>query len=95
MSEKDIVHEILSAALDADERDDTEKAVELYSKAVEVILKISNPTVKKQLNKYAVEALDRAEQLRGIVSGTQDVQAANVHEGHSSHKQVKSIFWTD
>lgn len=68
MSEKEAVHNILSQALDADESGDIENAVHYYTKAVELILQIKDPTMKEQLNKYAVQALDRAEELRGISS---------------------------
>lgn len=90
MSEKEIVKEILNSALDADEQGDKVKAVELYTKAVEVILKISDPTVRERLNKYAVQALDRAEELRGISSPTHKTLTENTNEGHSNHQRVQS-----
>lgn len=90
MSEKETVHEILSSALDADERGEKEQAVELYTKAVEFILKISDAKTREQLNKYAVQALDRAEELRGISSPTHKSQATNIDEGHASHLRVQS-----
>ena len=97
MSEKETVHEILSSALDADERGDKEQAVELYTKAVEFVLKIGDAKTREQLNKYAVQALDRAEELRGISSPTHKTQAAspaNIDEGHASHLRVQSrFFW--
>lgn len=68
MSEKEIVHEFLSKALDADESGDKEAAVDYYTKAVELILHIKDAAVKEKLNKYAVQALDRAEELRGVSS---------------------------
>lgn len=66
MSEKEAVHEMLRSALDADEQGRKEEAIELYSNAVEMVLKISDPTLREKLNKYAVNALERAEELRGI-----------------------------
>lgn len=66
MSEKEIVHEMLRRALDADERDDKVHAVVYYSNAVELILKVGDPMLREKLNKYAVQALERAEELRGI-----------------------------
>lgn len=69
MAEKETVHEILSCALDADEHGDKEKAVEYYTKAVETILKISDVTLRDRLNKYAVQAIERAEELRGVSKG--------------------------
>lgn len=68
MSEKEAVHDILSQALDADERGDKEGAIIHYTNAVERILKIGDSELKQRLNKYAVQALDRAEELRGISS---------------------------
>ena len=65
MSESE-VRRILIEALDADESGDKEKAIELYSKAVEVILSISDKEKREKLNKYALQALDRAEKLKGI-----------------------------
>lgn len=90
MSEKETVKEILSSALDADEQGDKEKAVEFYTKAVETILKISDPAVRERLNKYAVQALDRAEELRGISSPTHKTKTTNVDESHANHLQVQS-----
>lgn len=92
MSEKETVKEILSHALDADENGDAEKAVEFYTKAVETILKISDPTLRERLNKYAVQALDRAEELRGISSPTHKSQAENVDESHANNLRVQSNF---
>lgn len=63
---KEIVHETLSKALDADEKGDKAAAIEFYSKAVELVLKITDPSLKERLNKYAIQALERAEELRGI-----------------------------
>lgn len=89
MSEKEIVKEILNQALDADEKDDKEKAVEFYTKAVETILKISDPILRERLNKYAVQALDRAEELRGISSSTHQTQAQNFSENHANNMRVQ------
>lgn len=66
MSGKEDVHEMLRRALDADEQGDKLLAVDLYSNAVEMILKITDPTLREKLNKYAVNAIERAEELRGI-----------------------------
>lgn len=66
MSDKEVIHETLRSALDADEAGDKVRAVELYSTAVELILKIKDATLREKLNKYAINALERAEELRGI-----------------------------
>lgn len=68
MSEKEHIHETLRLALDADEQGDKDLAVEHYSRAVELILKLSDAGLREKLNKYAVNALERAEELRGISS---------------------------
>lgn len=95
MSEKETVKEILRQALDADENGDKENAVELYTKAVEIILKISDPTLRERLNKYAVQALDRAEELRGISSPKRTTQTTNVDETSASHRVQSNckIVW--
>lgn len=66
MSEKETVHDLLSKALDADESGNKELAIDFYTKAVEVVLKITDQALKERLNKYAIQALERAEELRGI-----------------------------
>lgn len=91
MSEKETVKEILRQALDADENGDKDNAVELYTKAVEIILKISDPAIKERLNKYAVQALDRAEELRGISSPKRTTQATNIDETPANNR-VQSNF---
>lgn len=89
MSEKEAVHEILSQALDADERGDKEGAIGHYTNAVERILKISDPELRQRLNKYAVQALDRAEELRGIPSPTHK-PTINDQKAHSTTVNVRS-----
>lgn len=80
MSEKEIIHEILKRALDADERGEKEQAVAHYTNAVELILKISDSAIKDSLNKYAVQALDRAEELRGISSAVHKTVSKSIDE---------------
>lgn len=92
MSEKEAVKEILRQALDADENGDKDDAVELYTKAVETILKIGDPALRERLNKYAVQALDRAEELRGISSPKRTPHATHVDETPSNNR-VESKFW--
>lgn len=88
MSEKEGVHEILSKALDADESNDIADAVNYYMRAVERILQIKDAHVRDQLNKYAVQALDRAEELRGISSPKHKAvaSAAQDPEAHESQR---------
>lgn len=94
MAEKEIVHNILSQALDADESGDKENAVNYYTKAVELILQIKDATIKEQLNKYAVQALDRAEELRGISASTQKnaQNIINEQEQHQSYHRQQCIY---
>lgn len=89
MSEKEAVHEILSQALDADERGDKEEAIIHYTNAVERILKISDPELKQRLNKYAIQSLDRAEELRGISSPTHK-STMNVQRQQPAATNVRS-----
>lgn len=84
MGNKDAVHEMLSKALDADERGDKENAVNYYTNAVELILKITNPALKERLNKYAVQALDRAEELRGISLSSSPAHKSTLTIGHTT-----------
>lgn len=79
MSAKEIVHEVLSKALDADEKGDKDLAIEYYSKAVELVLKISDPALKERLNKYAIQALERAEELRGISAPKTERKTEETH----------------
>lgn len=90
MSEKEIVKQILKEALDADENDNKELAVELYTKAVETILKIGDPALRERFNKYAVQALDRAEELRGISSPTHKSASVNIDDGPAISPRVQS-----
>lgn len=65
MSESEI-HSVLSQALDADESKDESLAISLYMKTVEMILQIQDKETRTRLNKFATQALDRAEELKGI-----------------------------
>lgn len=69
MSESEI-HAILSQALDADESKNETLAISLYTKTVEMILQISDKETRTRLNKFAIQALDRAEELKGIKNAT-------------------------
>lgn len=65
MSEAEI-HTILSQALDADESKNESVAISLYMKTVEMILQIPDKETRTRLNRFATQALDRAEELKGI-----------------------------
>lgn len=89
MSAKEFIHKTLSNALDADEKGDKDLAIEYYSKAVELVLKISDPALKEHLNKYAIQALERAEELRGI--SVPKIER-KVEETHSPNMRINSEF---
>ncbi|KAL3832697.1 hypothetical protein ACJMK2_024317, partial [Sinanodonta woodiana] len=64
---------LISNALEADEGGNAQEAIELYSEAVELWIKIKQSTSDKSLqdkvNKLASQALDRAEKLKSAVDG--------------------------
>ncbi|KAK7494940.1 hypothetical protein BaRGS_00013819 [Batillaria attramentaria] len=59
---------LLSEALDEDEKGDVEDAIELYTEAVDLCIKIRDSTqdsgLKAKVTKMATQALDRGEQLK-------------------------------
>ncbi|GLH15298.1 Uncharacterized protein GBIM_19783 [Gryllus bimaculatus] len=65
-------HFLFTQALDADEAGNRDDAVELYSKAVELGLEArsatSDPELHSKLTAVARQALERAEELKGIVT---------------------------
>ncbi|KAK7862617.1 hypothetical protein R5R35_005653 [Gryllus longicercus] len=65
-------HFLFTQALDADEAGNHDDAVELYSKAVELGLEArsatSDPELHSKLTAVARQALERAEELKGIVT---------------------------
>lgn len=63
------IHEVLSQALDADESKNESLAISLYMQTVEMILQIQDKETRMRLNKFATQALDRAEELKGIKRG--------------------------
>lgn len=65
MNESEI-HSVLSQALDADESKNESLAISLYMKTVEMILQIQDKETRTRLNRFATQALDRAEELKGI-----------------------------
>lgn len=98
MSAKEIVHETLSKALDADEKGDKDLAIEFYSKAVELVLKLSDPALKERLNKYAIQALERAEELRGISAPKMEQKLKEIHPPSvriNSELKINEALWSD
>lgn len=59
-------HRLLKEALNADDLGNTQLAISLYSQSVEAVLKIEDEEIRKKLHKFAMKALDRAEELKGI-----------------------------
>lgn len=66
MSSESEVRDLLTRALDADEAGQKELAIDLYGQAVESVLRIENREKRDKLNKFAKQALERAEVLKGI-----------------------------
>uniref|UniRef100_A0A182W9E9 Calpain catalytic domain-containing protein n=1 Tax=Anopheles minimus TaxID=112268 RepID=A0A182W9E9_9DIPT len=66
MTSEGEIRSILSRALDADEADKKDEAIDLYGQAVEKILRLEDREKRDRLNKFAKQALERAEELKGI-----------------------------
>ncbi|XP_044253389.1 calpain-7-like [Tribolium madens] len=84
---------LLQEAIEEDESGDKDDAIELYAKAIEFITQ--NPDLMQgELKQLALQALERAEALKGIkhepmVGKTAPVRAKpNLHRGSSAHLQV-------
>lgn len=64
----DRAHFLLTEALDEDEKGDIDDAIDLYTQAVELCIKIRDSTedsgLKAKVTKMATQALDRGEQLK-------------------------------
>lgn len=86
------VHRILSQALDADESGDRDKAVLLYSQAVEMILMIDDKDARARLNKFATQAIERAEKLKGITyNASVPVSSPNLSPTTSNPSRVVPV----
>uniref|UniRef100_A0A182QE17 Calpain catalytic domain-containing protein n=1 Tax=Anopheles farauti TaxID=69004 RepID=A0A182QE17_9DIPT len=66
MSGESEIRSILGRALDADEAGRRDEAIDLYGQAVEKILRLEDREKREKLNKFAKQALDRAEELKGV-----------------------------
>jgi calpain-7 len=66
--ETSLCKEILKQALTADENNEKELAIKLYSDAVERILSIEDVSTREKLNKFALSALERAEKLKESIT---------------------------
>lgn len=66
MTSEGDIRSILGRALDADEAGRKDEAIDLYGQAVEKILRLEDREKREKLNKFAKQALDRAEELKGI-----------------------------
>ncbi|RZC40647.1 Peptidase C2 and/or MIT domain containing protein, partial [Asbolus verrucosus] len=90
---------LLQQAIEEDEAGDKEDAIELYAKAIEFITQFPD-LMQGELKQLALQALDRAEALKGIkrepkpekgvpTSSTTVVKTtAPLHRGSSAHLQV-------
>lgn len=56
--------EVLKSALSADEKGQSELALDLYTQFVELSLKVTNPKNKQKVQELAKQALDRAEDIK-------------------------------
>ncbi|KAL0268630.1 UNVERIFIED_CONTAM: hypothetical protein PYX00_010489 [Menopon gallinae] len=80
---------LFSQALDADERGHKDIAVDLYGQTVEFVLSLKNKCdhiVQSKLTTRAEQALDRAEELKGISS--EKINEENDEPGNISADQV-------
>lgn len=64
------VYDLMQRALDADSAGDKDTAIELYMKGADTFLRISDVTLKDKLKKFAIDAISRAEELKGITTAT-------------------------
>ncbi|XP_026327354.1 calpain-7-like [Hyposmocoma kahamanoa] len=69
---------LMQQALDADEADLKDLALQLYTQAVElaVSVNVSDPDIKAKINAVAKQALDRGEELKGI----NKIGALSIHD---------------
>lgn len=91
-------HFLLQQGLDADESGLKDTAIELYTQAVEVAIhhKCSDQVMGEKLKKVALQALERAEQLKGIQKEvispskayTTSTSRPQLHRGSSAHLKV-------
>ncbi|XP_073955964.1 calpain-7-like [Choristoneura fumiferana] len=96
---------LLQHALDADEEELKDQALQLYTQAVEfaVTIKASDPDIKIKIKNLARQALDRAEELKGIdkisamsINNTKrpPPSKAQLQRDHSVHLKVSGKHHT-
>ncbi|XP_050080262.1 calpain-7-like [Anopheles maculipalpis] len=85
MTSEGEIRSILGRALDADEAGKKDEAIDLYGQAVEKILRLEDREKREKLNKFAKQALDRAEELKGIKYTGQVVQPKQQQQPSVSH----------
>lgn len=71
------VYDLMKRALDADTADDKEKAIGLYMRGADTYLKIDDPQLKDKLKKFAIDAISRAEELKGITTASSTAAATS------------------
>lgn len=80
------VYDLMKRALDADTADDKDTAIELYMKGADTYLKITDAELKDKLKRFAIDAISRAEELKGITTATSSAPATSP----SSQSNVQS-----
>lgn len=80
------VHDLMKRALDADAAGDKEIAIDLYMKGADTYLRIKDLTLKEKLKKFAIDAIERAESLKGIKVATKTIENQSEHLSTQSKK---------
>ncbi|KAI5710589.1 hypothetical protein M8J75_009955 [Diaphorina citri] len=92
LSEK--CHFLLSQALDADEAGLKDTAVQLYMQSIEMSLntkkEITDSNIQQKLSNLAKQALDRAEELKGISSSKKGLDSVSEDSSGSTSGPVRS-----
>uniref|UniRef100_A0A5K3FHV0 Calpain catalytic domain-containing protein n=1 Tax=Mesocestoides corti TaxID=53468 RepID=A0A5K3FHV0_MESCO len=82
---------LLGEALEADEQGNITDAINLYSQAVEILLKVRNEsteeTFRKKINQLATQALERAESIKKSCDATSSARSCNVPVANSTKNQ--------
>lgn len=84
------VHDLMQRALDADTAGDKDAAIELYMKGADTFLRITDAALKDKLKKFAIEAISRAEELKGITAATATATTPTASTSPSAQQNVLS-----
>lgn len=85
------LHDLIKRALDADAAGDKGIAIDLYMKGADIYLKIKDLTLKEKLKKFAIDAIERAESLKGIKTPTKTIENQFAHSSTQS-KNKFTVF---